>query len=107
MRDWVAWHQGYADPASGLSMRLRSVQRHLSRAIGQAAAGPVRLVSLCAGQGHDVLGVLAGHPRRDEVAAVLVEADPRNAELAAAGPRRLGWPAGRQPAAGLRRCPAH
>jgi hypothetical protein len=82
MRDWVAWHQAYADPASGLSMRLHSVQRHLSRAIGQAVPGPVRLVSLCAGQGHDVLGVLAGHPRRDEVAAVLVEADPRNAELA-------------------------
>jgi len=42
VRDWVMWHQGYADPASGLSARLRSVQRHLSRAIDQAAAGPVR-----------------------------------------------------------------
>jgi hypothetical protein len=82
MRDWVAWHQAYADPASGLSMRLRSVQRHVSRAIDHAVPGPVRLVSLWAGQGHDVLGVLACHPRRDEVAAVLVEADPRNAELA-------------------------
>lgn len=40
-----------------------------------------QLVSLCAGQGHDVVGVLEHHLRRDEVAAVLVEADPRNAEL--------------------------
>jgi len=81
VRDWVEWHQAYRDPASGLSARLRSVQRHLSEAIGQTAASPVRLVSLCAGQGHDVIGVLERHPRRDEVAAVLVEADPRNATL--------------------------
>jgi hypothetical protein len=32
-------------------------------------------------QGHDVIGVLEHHPRRDDVAAVLVEADPRNADL--------------------------
>jgi len=91
MRDWVEWHEAYADPASGLSMRLRSVQRQLAAAIDQAPPGPVRLVSLCAGQGHDVLGVLPGHPRRDEVTAVLVEADPRNAQLAS----------GRAAAAGL------
>lgn len=81
MRDWVEWHQGYADPASGLSARLRSVRRHLGRAIDRAA-GPVRLVSLCAGQGDDVIGVLSGHPRRDQVTALLVEADPRNAQVA-------------------------
>jgi hypothetical protein len=82
VRDWVEWHRAYEDPASGLSARLRSVRRHSSRAIAQAAPGPVRLVSLCAGQGHDVIGVLGDHPRRDEVTAVLVESDPRNAELA-------------------------
>jgi hypothetical protein len=81
MRDWVEWHRAYADPASGLSARLRIVQRHLSVAVDQAA-GPVRLLSLCAGQGHDVIGVLADHPRRDEVSAMLVEADPCNAGLA-------------------------
>jgi len=42
----------------------------------------VSLVSLCAGQGHDVIGVLPRHPRRDDVRAVLVEADERNAGLA-------------------------
>jgi hypothetical protein len=81
VRDWVEWHQGYADPASGLSARLRSVRRQLGRAIDRAA-GPVRLVSLCAGQGDDVIGVLPGHPRRDQVTAVLVEADPRNVQMA-------------------------
>jgi hypothetical protein len=82
MRDWVAWHEGYDDPSSALSARLRRVQGHLSRALDQAPAGRVRLVSLCAGQGHDVLGVLPGHPRREDVRAVLVETDARNAGLA-------------------------
>jgi hypothetical protein len=80
--DWVAWHEDYGDPSSSLSARLRRVQWHLSQALDRAPAGPVRLVSLCAGQGLDVLGVLPGHSRRDDVSAVLVEADPHNAEVA-------------------------
>jgi hypothetical protein len=82
MRDWVAWHEAYDDPSSFLNVRLRKVRQHLSDAIGAAPAGPVRLVSLCAGQGRDVIGALPGHPRRDDVHAVLVESDPRNAEAA-------------------------
>ncbi len=54
-------------------MRLDLVQGHLADALTSAAVGPVRLVSLCAGQAHDVIGVLPGHPRRDDVTAVLVE----------------------------------
>ena len=83
MKDWGRWHSAYDDPASSLSARLERVRWHLARAVGQAPAGPVRLLSLCAGQGHDVLGVLPGHPRRDDVRALLVEADPGNAALAA------------------------
>jgi len=82
MRDWAAWHTAYDDPASFLNVRLRMVRQRLSEAIGAAPAGPVRLVSLCAGQGRDVIGVLPGHPRRDDVHAVLVESDPRNAGAA-------------------------
>jgi hypothetical protein len=83
MPDWVEWHtRAYDDPSSALSARLRRVRWHLSRAIDQAPAGPLRLVSLCAGQGRDVLSVLPGHPRRDDVSAVLVEFDARNAEVA-------------------------
>jgi hypothetical protein len=82
MKDWVAWHTAYDDPSSSLSVRLRLVRGHLSRALDLAPAGPVRLVSLCAGQGRDVLGVLPGHPRRHDVSAVLVESDPHNAARA-------------------------
>jgi hypothetical protein len=82
MRDWVAWHQAYDDPSSGLIVRLRRVRFHLAQALDQAPPGPVSLVSLCAGQGHDVLGVLPDHPRRGDVRAVLVEADAANARRA-------------------------
>ena len=82
MKDWVAWHAAYDDLSSPLSARLRRVRSHLSDAIDQAPAGRVSLVSLCAGQGHDVIGVLPRHPRRDDVRAVLIEADERNAGLA-------------------------
>ena len=75
----MAWHEAYDDPSSALSVRLRWVRSHLSDAIEQAPAGPIRLLSLCAGQGHDVIGVLPDHPRRDDVRAVLVEYDARNA----------------------------
>jgi Putative methyltransferase len=82
MRDWAAWHEAYDDPSSFLNVRLRKVGERLSEAIDAAPAGPVHLVSLCAGQGRDVIGVLPGHPRRDDVDAVLVESDPRNAKAA-------------------------
>jgi hypothetical protein len=82
VKDWVAWHAAYDDPSSPLSARLRCVRSHLWDAIDQAPPGRVSLVSLCAGQGHDVIGVLPRHPRRDDVDAVLVESDERNAGLA-------------------------
>jgi len=80
--DWAAWHAAYDDPSSPLNARLKRVRSHVSDAIDHAPAGRVGLVSLCAGQGHDVIGVLPHHPRRDDVRAVLVEADVRNAGLA-------------------------
>src|SRR5260370_26914734 len=82
VKDWVAWHRGYDDRASWLSGRLERVIWHLGQALDRAPAGRIRLVSLCAGQGHDVLAVLPGHPRRDDVSALLVESNATNAALA-------------------------
>jgi hypothetical protein len=45
-------------------------------AVPPGQAGPIRVVSLCAGQGRDVIDVVAEHPRRDEVSTLLVEMDP-------------------------------
>ena len=81
-RDWVRWHEAYDDRASGLSTRLALVQAHLSIALATAPAGPIRVLSLCAGQGRDVTGVLPGHPRQGDTTAVLVELDPANAGTA-------------------------
>ena len=81
-RDWVEWHRDYDDPGSLLSRRGQLVQGHLRAELERAPAGDVRLISLCAGQGRDVIGVLTGHPRRDDVRARLVELDERNVALA-------------------------
>ena len=80
MTDWEAWHRAYEDPASRLSRRLAVVQRFVGDAIDRAPRGRVGILSLCAGEGRDVVGVVRDHPRRDNVDAVLVEA---NAALAA------------------------
>lgn len=80
----MSWHDSYANPSSNLSSRLAVVQALLREALDAMPPGPIRLLSACAGQGHDVLGVLPGHPRRDDVAALLVEADPTNAAAARA-----------------------
>jgi len=90
VKDWVAWHGAYDDPGSSLSVRLERVRRHLAGALDQAPQGPVQLVSLCAGQGRDVLGVLPSHPRSDDVSALLIEADAQNADLAIQGAARAG-----------------
>ena len=81
-RDWYTWHAGYDDPGSGLSRRLGWVQDRIRAALDEAPPGPLRAISVCAGQGRDLIGALAGHPRRADVTARLVELDPRNAAVA-------------------------
>lgn len=80
--DWVAWHRAYDDPDSGLSARLRAVMGELDAAVTETPPGPCRVLSLCAGDGRDVMGVLARHPRAHEVTAVLVELDDGLADAA-------------------------
>lgn len=80
--DWSAWHRAYDDPASPLSRRLRVVQREIEGALDSLPPGPRRVLSLCAGDGRDLITVLARHRRRDDVSAVLVELDPRLAAAA-------------------------
>ncbi len=86
---WVRWHEPYKDPSSNLSRRLRAVQSMVGAALDElpppeAHAGPLRVVSLCAGQGRDVIDVVATHPRGPEVSALLVELDPALAAFARA-----------------------
>jgi hypothetical protein len=91
-RDWYAWHQDYDDPGSPLARRLVAVQNQIRAALDAAPPGPLPAVSLCAGQGRDLIGVLAAHPRRADVLARLVELDPRNTGLARAAAERAALP---------------
>jgi hypothetical protein len=74
---WVNWHDDYSDPSSSLSRRLVAIQHRLREALDETPrVGRIKLASMCAGQGRDVIGVLADHPRRGNVEALLVELDP-------------------------------
>ena len=83
-KNWVDWHAAYDEPDSPLYRRLAEVQRRIRDALDEAAPGPIKVISMCAGQGRDLLGVLADHPRRADVTARLVELDPENVRLAKA-----------------------
>ncbi len=87
---WVQWHDAYRDPASPLSKRLVVVKRLLDTVLDEQP-GEVRVISLCAGAGLDVLGVLENREgARQRVHARLVEADPTLGESARAYARELG-----------------
>jgi hypothetical protein len=58
------------------------VQARLRDALDRYPNGTVRVISMCAGQGRDLLGVLCEHPRRADVVARLVELDERNVDVA-------------------------
>jgi hypothetical protein len=81
---WVRWHRSYEDPDSSLSARLRLVQAGVRRALDDHRPGPIRVASMCAGQGRDVIDVVASHERRADVRATLVELDPGLVEFARA-----------------------
>jgi predicted RNA methylase len=88
--DWHAWHDDYDRPGTSLARRLQAVQLQIRTVLESARPGPLRVISLCAGQGRDLLGVLADHPRRDDVRARLVELDPRIAAVAETRARAAG-----------------
>ncbi|MFI0448427.1 SAM-dependent methyltransferase [Actinomadura sp. 6N118] len=89
-RDWAEWHEAYDDPGSPLSRRLLTVQERIRDVLDEAPPGPIIAVSSCAGQGRDLLGVLAGHPRSADVAARLVELDEHNVRVARAAIEEAG-----------------
>jgi hypothetical protein len=81
VRDYLTWHEQYDDPDSSLSRRLALVRKVL-RAELDARPGPVRVVSLCAGDGRDILGVLAEREDAARVSVTLVEVLPELVERA-------------------------
>jgi Putative methyltransferase len=80
--DWAEWHEAYARPGSGLRDRLAAVRAQIERHLDASAPDPVRVVSACAGDGRDLLGVLSGRTDANRVTALLVEYDPGLADKA-------------------------
>lgn len=78
LRDYHDWHDDYGRPGSSLHRRLLVVIDLLGVALDALPDGPVRFVSLCAGQGADILTIAEQHPRGADLIGRLVELDPRN-----------------------------
>jgi amino acid adenylation domain-containing protein len=70
--DWADWHKLY-DAGLGLSERLRIVREQIRAALDEAKAGPIRIVSICSGDGRDVVEAASAHPRRGDVIASLLD----------------------------------
>jgi hypothetical protein len=88
--DWHDWHSPYADDTSALSRRLRLVQRHIDGWLDERPESSLRVVSVCAGQGNDLIGVLARRLDADRVRAELIEKDSRNVAAARGGVAAAG-----------------
>jgi hypothetical protein len=81
LRDYEEWHSSYDNPESGLSWRLRIVQQYVREAL-ERHPGQIRILSLCAGEGRDVLGVLPERADADRVQTTLLELHPQIAQRA-------------------------
>ena len=70
--DWNAWYKQYENLPS-LQARLRLVREQIVAALDACPPGPIQVVSICAGDGRDVIGAVQNHPRRNDVTAVLLD----------------------------------
>lgn len=84
MTDWKHWLSRYHEPRSPHSQRLRTVQRLITNRIIRTAPDAVSIVSICAGDGRDIIPVLAALDDPSRVTATLLELDPRLCALAEA-----------------------
>jgi hypothetical protein len=82
LRDYAAWHDDYDRPGSALHLRLLVVQDLIASVLDESPPGPVRVISMCAGQGRDLIGVARRHRRGGDLSGILVEADARNVAVA-------------------------
>lgn len=78
--DWRQWHEHYDDPASSLARRLATVRDEVGCLLSGRRGARTQVTSICAGDGRDLLPVLAAMD--GDVDAVLVEMDPDLADRA-------------------------
>jgi hypothetical protein len=88
-KDWFEWHDLY-NTEPKLQQRLEIVRKYISYSLDNSPVRPIRVVSICAGDGRDLLGTLANHPRAKDVYARLVELNPQLVERGRATIESLG-----------------
>lgn len=79
-KDWIGWHASYDAPGSSLARRLDVVRAAVATAINDvscAADEAIRIISMCAGDGRDLLPVVVGSERGRRGQVLLVEMDAR------------------------------
>jgi hypothetical protein len=81
-RDWVAWHQAYYDPSSSLSQRLRDVSALIRNSLDAMPSGPIRVLSLCAGEARDLADATVEYSRRGDISGAVIELDAALADQA-------------------------
>lgn len=88
-KDWSSWPDKYGARPE-LRERLALVQTQIAACLTACRPGPIQVISLCAGDGRDLLGALPAHPRTDDVSALLVELEHRSVEKGRATAATLG-----------------
>lgn len=88
-KDWYEWHDLY-NTEPKLQQRLEIVQEYIADSLNASPSGVIRIVSVCAGDGRDLLGTLKNHPRRNDVHARLVEINSNLVERGRATIESLG-----------------
>jgi hypothetical protein len=81
--DWVAWHRQYERPGP-LSRRLAIVRSQVERLAAERRAAPIRVLSLCSGDGRDLVEPLSRVAVPGRVSGRLVEVDATLASAARA-----------------------
>jgi hypothetical protein len=74
---WIEWHRGYDVEDGPLARRLAIVQRQVERAIvaRRRDQRPIRILSLCSGDGRDLIGPVARTAAGRRVQGRLIELD--------------------------------
>ncbi|MDZ8186955.1 MAG: class I SAM-dependent methyltransferase family protein [Nostoc sp. ChiSLP02] len=88
-KDWYEWHDLY-NTEPKLQQRLEIVREYIAYSLNASPDGTIRIVSVCAGDGRDLLGVLKNHHRAKDVRARLVEINPDLVERGRATIESLG-----------------
>jgi len=88
-KDWYEWHELYNTEPT-LQQRLEIVREFIAYSLNASPNGTIRVVSVCAGDGRDLLGTLKNHPRQQDVSARLVELNPQLVERGRATIESLG-----------------